>query len=91
MSLATRLFEEHRKEIRKYNADIQVHTVRYAMLEQLRHPPKGFEDVIQVHFAIQQKIVLKQLSRWLKDSISPEHERRLRKAVNELRAELDNQ
>ena len=26
---------------RQYNADIEVHTVRYAMLEQLRHPPKG--------------------------------------------------
>ena len=26
---------------RQYNADIQVHAVRYAMLEQLRNPPTG--------------------------------------------------
>ena len=26
---------------REYNADIQVHTVRHAMLEQLRNPPSG--------------------------------------------------
>ena len=47
--------------------------------------------MIQVHFAIQQEAILKQLSGWLRDTISPEHERRLRKAVDELRAELDKQ
>ena len=26
---------------RKYNADIEVYTLRYAMVEQLRNPPKG--------------------------------------------------
>jgi len=25
----------------EYNADLHVHTVRYAMLEQLRNPPAG--------------------------------------------------
>ena len=45
--------------------------------------------MIQVHFAIQQEIIIKQCSDWLKDAVSPEHERRLRKAVDELRAELE--
>ncbi len=26
---------------RDYNADIQIYTIRYAMLEQLRNPPEG--------------------------------------------------
>lgn len=30
---------------RQYNADIQIHTVRHAMLEQLRNPPAGGEPV----------------------------------------------
>ena len=51
--------------------------------------PSGFEDVIQVHFAIQREAIMKQLSQWVKEVISPEHERRLRKAIDEFRAEMD--
>ena len=36
----------------------------------------GFEDVIQVHFAIQREAIMKQLSQWVKEVISPEHERK---------------
>lgn len=112
--------EEGNSRSRGYNADIQVHTVRYAMVEQLRNPPAGkdhmiimsykefvlkiriyfpanfshllyagFEDIIKVHFAIQREVILRQCSQWLKNAVSPEHERRLRKAVDELRNELD--
>lgn len=49
----------------------------------------GFEDIIKVHFAIQREVVLKQCSQWLKNAVSAEYERRLRKAVDELRTELD--
>ena len=51
--------------------------------------PAGFEDVIQVHFAIQREAIMKQLSQWVKEVISSEHERKLRKAIDEFRAELD--
>ena len=51
--------------------------------------PVGFEDVIQVHFAIQREAIMKQLSQWVKEVISPEHERKLRKAIDEFRAEMD--
>ena len=49
----------------------------------------AFKDIIQVHFAIQRDAILRQCSTWLREAVSPEHERRLRKAVDELRAELD--
>lgn len=73
----------------KYNADIQVYTIRYAMLEQLRSPPQGFEDLVAVHFTLQRDVILKQCSQWLREAISPQHEQRLRKAIDELRAEMD--
>ena len=41
----------------------------------------GFEDVIQVHFAIQREAIKKQLSQWVKEVISPEHERKLRRDI----------
>ena len=49
----------------------------------------GFEDVIQVHFAIQREAIMKQLSQWVKEVISPEHERKLRRAIDDFIAEMD--
>ena len=53
-------------------------------------PCPGFEDVIQVHFAIQRDAVLKQCSSWLqREGLTPVQEARLRKAVDEFRTQLD--
>ena len=49
----------------------------------------GCEDIIKVHFAIQKDAVLRQCSQWLRQAVSPDQERRLRKAVDELRIQLD--
>lgn len=49
----------------------------------------GCEDTIKVHFTIQKDAVLKQCSEWLRQAVSPDQERRLRKAVDELRVQLD--
>ena len=40
LSLSIYLFDMQAQS-RKYNADIEVYTLRYAMVEQLRNPPKG--------------------------------------------------
>ncbi|XP_065914560.1 ubiquitin conjugation factor E4 A-like [Dysidea avara] len=81
--------EEGNAKSAEYNSDLHVHTVRYAMLEQLRNPPAGCEDIIKVHFTIQRDAVLKQCSEWLRQAVSTDQERRLRKAVDELRVQLD--
>ena len=49
----------------------------------------GFEDVIQVYFAIQREAIMKQLSQWVKEVISHEHERKLHRAIDDFIAELD--
>ena len=49
----------------------------------------GFEEVIQDHFRIQKPLILQQCARWLKDSPTPQLKKRLRKAVAELRKELE--
>ena len=49
----------------------------------------GFKDLIPVHFALQREAILKQCSQWLKEAISPQYEQKLRKAIDELRAEMD--
>jgi len=40
-SLYTNTFLFIQRRGRMYNADLQVHTIRHAMLEQLRNPPAG--------------------------------------------------
>jgi len=43
-------------------------TVKYAMLDQLKNPSKGFEDVIRNHFRIKKEKVLRTTGKWTEDS-----------------------
>lgn len=52
-------------------------------------PPPGLEDTIKIHFMLVRDALLKQCSKWLRSAISPDHEAKLRRAINELRSELD--
>ena len=72
---------------RVYNQNIKPETVRYAMIEMLRKPPPGFEDVIQTHFILKKKEILKQISKWEREQVHKKSNFRL--AVTELREELD--
>lgn len=62
--------------------------LQYVLVHFPFHTP-GFEDLIKVHFTIQRDIVLKQCAEWLDRAVNPEHEHRLRKAIDELRPELE--
>mmetsp|Transcript_7521 Transcript_7521/g.11951 ORF Transcript_7521/g.11951 Transcript_7521/m.11951 type:complete len:216 (+) Transcript_7521:1221-1868(+) len=55
---------------RQYNAIREVATVQWAMLDMLKNPPLGFEDVVRHHFYFQQKNICQQIEGWLK---LPEH------------------
>jgi baculoviral IAP repeat-containing protein 6 len=48
-----------------YNQKIEVNTVRYAMLGQLRHPSPGFESVIRSHFYYNRAAILAQTQAWV--------------------------
>lgn len=51
--------------------------------------PTGFEDIVSVHFTIQREALLLQLSGWLRECASPDEERKLRRAVDQLRNALE--
>lgn len=44
---------------------------------------------MKIHFMFLRDAILRQCSLWLKAAVSRDHETKLRKAVDELRAELD--
>eukprot|EP01122_Echinamoeba_exundans_P001349 TRINITY_DN11423_c0_g1_i1.p1 TRINITY_DN11423_c0_g1~~TRINITY_DN11423_c0_g1_i1.p1 ORF type:complete len:3880 (+),score=662.12 TRINITY_DN11423_c0_g1_i1:92-11731(+) len=50
-----------------YNENIKLGTLRWAILEQLRSPAKGFEDIISTHFKLKKQEVIKQCDSWLKE------------------------
>ena len=49
----------------------------------------GFEEAIRAHFRLQREAVLKQCAEWLTQCTDAEEERRMRKAVDTLKSELD--
>jgi ubiquitin-protein ligase len=50
-----------------YNENIKLGTLRWAILEQLRSPTKGFEDIVSIHFKLKRQEVIKQCDSWLRD------------------------
>lgn len=75
---------------RKYNEVIRVATVEFAMLEMLRRPPVGFEEVVRSHFYLKSAFIKQQCDQWLAEGKSSSaHYARLLKLTKELRELLD--
>jgi len=53
-----------------YNLVIRRGTMKWAMLEQIKQPSPGFEDVIKLHFKLKKDEILKQCGEWLADDSS---------------------
>lgn len=41
-----------------------MHALKWAILEQIRHPYPGFEDVIRTHFKLKARDIVKQAYEW---------------------------
>ncbi|XP_049832640.1 baculoviral IAP repeat-containing protein 6-like [Schistocerca gregaria] len=53
-------------ESANYNYGLMVNTIKYAMLEQIRHPAHGFEEVIRRHFILKKNRILKELKEYIR-------------------------
>eukprot|EP00955_Chlamydomonas_euryale_P040589 351761-Chlamydomonas_euryale.AAC.4 len=73
-----------------YNAELQLGNVRWAMLDVLRHPPPGFEDVVKNHFRLLRHRLMATTTRWVAaaGAAGATMQRRLDGAVCELHAAL---
>jgi baculoviral IAP repeat-containing protein 6 len=61
--------EAGERNSREYNAGIEIATVEWAMLDQIRHPSACFKDVIHRHFWLKRAEVLSQCEKWLENLI----------------------
>ena len=58
--------KKHNKRVIEYDEEVYVGTVKYAMLGMLETPPKGFEDVIKMHFKLKKNEIIKTVEKkWL--------------------------
>jgi len=49
-----------------YSQPLYAGTVKFAMLDMLKNPPKGFEAVVKSHFALKKDAINKQMEEWEK-------------------------
>jgi ubiquitin-protein ligase len=67
-------YEKHMKEpkyidaSRKYNEEKQVHTINLAMIDMVKNPVIGFEDVIKEHFNKKKEEIINRLNIWEQNS-----------------------
>jgi len=61
---------EGKKNSDNYNSEVRNATVKFAMIDQIRNPPRGFEYVTLQHFYINRDRLIQQLEGWLADGVS---------------------
>ncbi|KAL6746135.1 ubiquitin elongating factor core-domain-containing protein [Haematococcus lacustris] len=61
---ATRGTDTGLKSAARYNAELTLNTLRWAIIDKLRHPPPGFQEVVANHFRLTRHKVLAAAAGW---------------------------
>ena len=51
-----------------YSNIVRLNNIKYAMIEQIREPSPGFENVIRAHFVMKKEIILETVESWMKSA-----------------------
>jgi hypothetical protein len=57
---------EGEKKNEAYANIVRYTNIKYAMLENIKNPPKGFESVIRRHFYLKKNEILEECRKWQK-------------------------
>jgi baculoviral IAP repeat-containing protein 6 len=52
----------------KYNQDLHPNTIKLAIINMIKNPPQGFEDVIRNHFRMKKEEIINTTLQWEKDA-----------------------
>jgi hypothetical protein len=69
---------------RRYNSKLRLDTIRHAIIDQLREPPKGFEEVTKRHFSMCRSRIVAQARRWMLEARGSPLEVRFARAYGQL-------
>ena len=51
-----------------YSNIVRYGNIKYAMLEHIKNPPKGFEDIVKKHFFYKKDYIKKECSKWVENA-----------------------
>ncbi|CAD8078852.1 unnamed protein product [Paramecium sonneborni] len=57
--------EEGEKKNEGYSNIVRYCNIKYAMIDQIRDPPKGFETIIRRHFYLKKQEILEECNKWI--------------------------
>ncbi|CAD8160802.1 unnamed protein product [Paramecium pentaurelia] len=57
--------EEGEKKNEGYSNIVRYCNIKYAMIDQIRDPPKGFETIIRRHFYLKKQEILEECNKWV--------------------------
>lgn len=60
--------EEGEKRNEGYSNIVKYCNIKYAMIKQMQSPPKGFEDIIRLHFYLKKEEIIKEVKKWVAQS-----------------------
>ena len=58
--------EEGEKKNEAYSNIVRYCNIKYAMVDQMKNPPKGFETVIKRHFYLKKDEIMEEVRKWMK-------------------------
>jgi ubiquitin-protein ligase len=80
--------ERGEKADRDYNEVIRLGNMQWAILDQLKNPSDGFEDMIKKHFSLKKEEVLKECEFWYNDCYA-QNKTKYKKVFMEIQDELN--
>ena len=60
--------EEGNSKNEAYSNIVRYSNIKFAMIENIRNPPKGFENIIRWHFHLKKSEILEEVGKWLEFS-----------------------
>ena len=51
-----------------YTNIVKYANIKYAMTEQIKNPPKGFEEIVKFHFYLKKEEIMKECMKWLNEA-----------------------
>jgi ubiquitin-protein ligase len=57
----------------KYNQNIRLQNITFAMIDMMKNPPKGFEEIVKLHFTLKKDIIIKETRQWANEDPSINH------------------
>jgi len=81
---------EHERRVIEYDEEVMYHNAKYAILETLKTPYEGFEDVIKTHFKIKKGVILKTMERWMEcKNYTDAFRKKMKPVLEEIKKEFE--